>query len=147
MSVPIPSEAIAVGVGAVCGALTRYQCGRLAGEWIASDPNRLGALTGWHTALINVSGSFVLGGVAAAPSIDGTKSKMNVFGLSPRARLFLGVGFCGSFTTFSTYSVDVATWLSQGKMVKAVSYIMVNNVGAAAAAAGMVFVRKIFGGY
>lgn len=163
MATLIPHETVAIGVGAVCGALTRYQCGRVFGEWIASDPNLLKKqgggllqpqnLTGWHTALINVGGSFLLGGVAAAPSAVESSSSakpstthFSTFGLSPRVRLLLGVGFCGSFTTFSTYSVDIATWIAQGHTAKALSYVMVNNVGGVvAAAAGMALVRKLFG--
>lgn len=68
-------------------------------------------------------------------------------GLSPRAKLMLGVGFCGSFTTFSTYSVDIVTWLQNGQTNKAVAYVLTNNLGGVlAAAAGFVLVKKIFGG-
>ena len=159
----ITHDTVAIGVGAVCGALSRYQCGRLFGEWIAAAetvtaaPNstRRAHLAGWHTALINIGGSFVLGGVAAAPSRADTSStaakapfssSSPAFGLTPRLRLLLGVGFCGSFTTFSTYSVDVVTWLAQGHTGKALSYVMVNNVGGVvAAAAGMALVKKLFG--
>lgn len=67
-------------------------------------------------------------------------------GLTPRTKLMLGVGYCGAFTTFSTYSVDVMTWLSQGKTTKALAYVMTNNVGGVvAAAAGMVLVKRLFG--
>lgn len=67
-------------------------------------------------------------------------------GLSPRAKLMLGVGFCGSFTTFSTYSVDIVSWLQHGQTNKAVLYLLTNNVGGVvAAAAGFSLVKKIFG--
>jgi len=148
MSVLIPNETVAIGIGAVCGAISRYQVGRVCGEWIAKDPN-LNHMSGWHTALINIGGSFILGGVSVAPSPNSKKTpeagKPRTFGLSPKARLLMGVGFCGSFTTFSTYSVDIAGWLAQGKTAKALSYVMVNNVGGVvAAAAGMALVKKLF---
>jgi CrcB protein len=58
----------------------------------------------------------------------------------------LGVGFCGSYTTFSTYSVDVVSWLAEGKTTRALSYIATHNVGGiAAAACGMALVKKFFG--
>jgi fluoride ion exporter CrcB/FEX len=170
----IPADAVAIGVGAFLGALSRYQCGRLAAEWIATDPNKLGKLSGWHTAGINIGGSFLLGGIAASPGIASSQTPppppgvtgrlvkptlltppstsnslfANRFqGLSPRTKLMLGVGFCGSYTTFSTYSVDVVTWLSQGQTTKALSYIATNNVGGfVAAAAGMLLVKRFFGG-
>jgi fluoride exporter len=128
MSVIIPSDAVAIGVGAFFGAMSRYQVGRLTGEWIASDPNRLGRYQGWHTAAINVTGSFILGGVTGAPTASwSSKSGPPLLGLTPRTKLLLGVGFCGSFTTFSTYSVDIATWIAQGQATKALSYVMANN--------------------
>lgn len=141
MWMPVFSDAAAVGVGAVCGALCRYQIGRVATERIAADPLRFGAYSGWHTCGINVLGSFVLGSVAGSPVA--TSPKMN--GLTPRAKLLLGVGFCGSFTTFSTFSVDIVQWLAKGQTLKALSYATVNNVGGvAAAAAGMNLAKKMF---
>lgn len=147
----ITYDAVAIGVGAFCGAYSRYQCGRVAAEWIATDPNRLGRFEAWHTAMINIGGSFILGAVSGVPLISpkqasAAKAPFSTFGLTPRTKLMMGVGFCGSFTTFSTYSVDVARWLAQGKTTKAVSYMMTNNVGGVVAAtAGMLLVKKIFG--
>jgi fluoride ion exporter CrcB/FEX len=155
------ADLAAVGLGAFFGAVSRYQAGRMAADYIARDPTTLGRFQGWHTAAINIGGSFILGGVTGAPLVvhkpppsPSTTTKHALLdastpftrGLSPRAKLLFGVGFCGSFTTFSTYSVDVVTWLSQGKTTKAVSYIMANNVGGVmAAAAGLVLVKKVFG--
>lgn len=134
------SDAAAIGVGAFCGAFCRFQLGRVAAEKIAQDPRRFGAYTGWHTAGINIAGSFALGGISQAPV-----SHLPT-GLTPRTKLMLGVGFCGSFTTFSTFSVDVANWLAKGEIMVAVKYVMANNVGSVmAAAAGMALVKKRFG--
>ena len=201
MSGLIPADAIAIGIGAFLGALSRYQIGRLATEWISQDPNRWGKLSGWHTAGINIGGSFFLGGIAASPVIHSSSSpsklqspstnsliprlgpfwfmedkkflsttKANQIssgssrnlpsmsawwkeqrilfpqgGLSPRTKLMLGVGFCGSYTTFSTYSVDVVTWFAEGKTTKALSYVAANNIGGiAAAAAGMMLMKKFY---
>ena len=179
----IPSDAVAVGIGAVLGALSRYQVGRVATEWIASDPSRLGRYSGWHTAGINIAGSFLLGGISASPTIGATSgpssaaaataatttttttaaaqagssnarrfllfgsSSSGLFqGLTPRTKLLMGVGFCGSFTTFSSYSVDVVNWIAEGKPGRAFGYVATNNVGGLLAAAlGMVLVNKFFG--
>jgi CrcB protein len=102
-----------------------------------------------------VGGSFLLGVVTAAPTAAAAAAespapsrapKTPPLGLTPRSKLLLGVGFCGSFTTFSTYSVDVVKWLQQGQTARALSYVAVNNVGGVvAAAAGMVLAQKLFG--
>ena len=161
----IPSDAIAIGIGATLGALSRYQAGRMAAEFIATDPNKFSKLTGWHTCGLNIGGSFLLGGISASPVVV-PKSTIStrppcpppngitppspptriIQGMSPRTKLMFGVGFCGSFTTFSTYSVDAVTWLTQGNYNKALSYIAANNVGSlVAAAGGMILVKKFFG--
>lgn len=69
MASMIPADAVAVGIGAAFGALSRYHAGRIATEWIATDPNRLGKFAGWHTAGINIGGSFLLGGISASPVV------------------------------------------------------------------------------
>mmetsp|Transcript_22226 Transcript_22226/g.24767 ORF Transcript_22226/g.24767 Transcript_22226/m.24767 type:complete len:152 (+) Transcript_22226:30-485(+) len=136
----------------IAGALSRYQAGKIASDFIATDPKRFGKLTGWHTAGLNISGSFLLGVISAMPTVD--VDKINQFqynkpferfqGLSPRAKLMLGVGFCGSFTTFSTFSCDVVTWVSQGQITRALTYVATNNVCSIAAAGfGMMAMKKI----
>jgi CrcB protein len=121
----------------------------VAAGWIAKNPKRLEPWQGYHTAGINVVGSFLLGGITGSPVVStrpSPKTGPPSFGLTPRTKLMLGVGFCGSFTTFSTFSVDVANWLAQGQTTKAVAYMVVNNVGGVAAAAtGLVLVKKLFG--
>mmetsp|Transcript_25564 Transcript_25564/g.54572 ORF Transcript_25564/g.54572 Transcript_25564/m.54572 type:complete len:160 (-) Transcript_25564:717-1196(-) len=155
MSGLVPVDVAALGVGAFFGALSRYQAGKIAADFIATDPKRFGKLAGWHTAGLNVSGSFLLGVIYAMPAVDTNKinqlqsgvagKPLDRFqGLTPRAKLMLGVGFCGSFTTFSTFSVDVVTWLSEGRTTRALSYIATNNVCSIAAAGfGMMVMKKL----
>jgi len=123
----------AVGAGAVAGAISRYQIGNIATRIIAED-KRLSGLTGWHTAAINIFGSFILGSLAGTPTLDASTTKPDAKGISPRMRLMAGVGFCGSFTTFSTFSVDIVGMLNSGKFVRAITYATANNVGGIAAA-------------
>jgi CrcB protein len=55
------------------------------------------------------------------------------------------VGFCGSFTTFSTYSVDVIGFFSKGEKCRAMTYIAVNNIGGIGAAyLGFKVARRMF---
>lgn len=134
----------AVSVGAVAGAVSRYQLGNIATRIIAED-KRLSPLTGWHTAVINIFGSFILGSLAATPTLESSTTKPDMKGISPRMRLMAGVGFCGSFTTFSTFSVDIVGMLNSGNIGRAISYATVNNVGGIAAAfAGFNIAKRIF---
>lgn len=142
-------DVCAVGVGAVCGALSRYQIGRVAAAAAtdsaavatgrsSSSTSSLSSSPLWHTAGINVLGSFVLGGVVGSADTAAGGP------LTPRHRLSLGVGFCGSFTTFSTYAVDVVGMLGRGEAWRAVAFVVTNNVGSVAAAgAGMMLAKRL----
>jgi CrcB protein len=80
-----------IAIGAALGANARY----LVGVWAG---NRLGADFPYGTFMVNTSGSFVLGFLLAL-GIERLQ-------LSPEVRLLLVVGFLGSFTTFSSYTVE-----------------------------------------
>ncbi len=64
----------------------------------------------WHTFGINVVGSFVLGLVAVA------------YGHRPAWYHLLGVGLCGGFTTFSTFSVETLLLLEKNRGLAAAGY-------------------------
>eukprot|EP00578_Thalassiosira_sp_NH16_P025185 CAMPEP_0181088918 /NCGR_PEP_ID=MMETSP1071-20121207/7032_1 /TAXON_ID=35127 /ORGANISM="Thalassiosira sp., Strain NH16" /LENGTH=69 /DNA_ID=CAMNT_0023170845 /DNA_START=383 /DNA_END=592 /DNA_ORIENTATION=+ len=67
-------------------------------------------------------------------------------GITARTRLMAGVGFCGSFTTFSTFSVDVVNMLGKGEMTRACSYVAANNAGGILMAfAGFNMAKRILG--
>lgn len=87
--------ALAVGIGGAAGAVSRYTVS-LAIERRALD-----------TFVVNVVGSFALGFVLGV-------------GLEGPARLALGVGFCGAFTTFSSFAVETVGVAEDGKWIAAV---------------------------
>ena len=91
-------------IGGGLGANARYWLGELfkVRGWSDGFP--------WHTFLINVVGSFVLGLVAVA-----CKDR-------PAWHLFLGIGVCGGFTTFSTFSVETLTMLEKDRWPAASGY-------------------------
>lgn len=67
----------------------------------------------WGTFAVNVLGSFLLGFV-----LRGTE----ILPLSTELRLFLTVGFCGAFTTFSTFSYETVALVQQGAWLRAGLY-------------------------
>mmetsp|Transcript_9697 Transcript_9697/g.23723 ORF Transcript_9697/g.23723 Transcript_9697/m.23723 type:complete len:122 (+) Transcript_9697:162-527(+) len=107
----VPVDVAALGIGAFVGAMSRYQAGKIAADFISSDPKRLAKFTGWHTAGLNISGSFLLGAIYALPTIDVGKINQvqhgvsnnpweKFQGLTPRAKLMLGVGYVESLPFF-----------------------------------------------
>ena len=101
-----------VGFGSFVGGNTRYVVARWVGGTIdARFP--LGTL------LINVSGSFLLGllgGVLAQRAVPHADA----------VRLALGVGFCGGFTTFSTFSFETHALFEDGVWLPALLNILLS---------------------
>lgn len=113
-----------VATGAVCGALSRYGVAELSKSVNVGRP--LPPYAG--TIAVNIAGSFLLGCIAGGfkPGSPGV--------------LLAGVGFCGSFTTFSTFAVDAVKLLSSGQVAQAALYVASSNaLSIGAAAAGMQF--------
>ncbi|WP_336000881.1 fluoride efflux transporter FluC [Halorientalis halophila] len=99
-----------VGAGGVVGALARH----LAGERIEQ-----GTL---DTLAVNVLGSLFLGFLVAVP-VDET------------LLLLVGTGFCGAFTTFSTFAFETVRLYETGERRRAAAVAVLNLVGALAAVA------------
>jgi CrcB protein len=106
--VGLVNPVVLVGVGGVAGALARYSLGE-----------RIDART-VDTLAVNVLGSLALGAVLAAPAGDA-------------AVLALGTGFCGAFTTFSTFAFETLRLFEAGEPRRALANAAVNLVGALAA--------------
>jgi CrcB protein len=84
--------------------------------WIKSDPGRFPM----STFLINLSGSFILGMILSFA----IKTEF-----SPNVKLLLTTGFCGGFTTFSTFSIEAIQLWQAGQSQVAVWYILSSLVG------------------
>ena len=97
-----------VGAGSFAGGASRYLLGRAILGWAGEG-------FPWHTLTINVTGSLVMGVVAAVIIRLGDPGH-GVW------RLLLMSGFLGGYTTFSAYSLDVLTLLRDGHWVRAVAY-------------------------
>ena len=118
-----------ISIGAVLGANARY----LVGLWAAQ---RFGMAFPYGTALVNVSGSLVLGFLVAWGS---TRS-----GLSPELRLLVAVGFLGAYTTFSSFAVETVLQEESANFASALLNICVNNgLGILAAWVGIELAKRV----
>lgn len=101
-----------IALGAVLGASARYFIsGYIARTFATAFP--------YGTLLINVTGSLVLGFFLVLAS-----ERML---LDPRWRLLIAIGFCGSFTTFSSYAFETFAYLEQGQWILMAFNIVASN--------------------
>ena len=107
------SNFLLLSLGAVLGANARYLVARLSLE-------RFGSTFPYGTLAINVLGSLVIGFFMAGPWKTSPSMKA--------ASLFVAVGFCGGFTTFSSYAFDSITLFERGQWLLAGANILSNNV-------------------
>lgn len=90
-----------VGIGGAVGAVCRY----LLGQRIPSERFPFGTLT------VNVLGSFALGLVTFST-------------VSSDVVLLVGIGACGAFTTYSSFSVETVRLWEDGSRLRAVLYAL-----------------------
>ena len=120
---------VIISIGAIFGANARYVLSRFAAK-------TLGPAFPYGTLIINIAGSAVVGFFMIWAS-------ERVL-LDPRWRLLIVIGFCGAFTTFSSYAFESMAYLEQGQWLLMAANIMSNNLLCLAAAlAGMVLARVL----
>ena len=95
-----------IALGGAFGSMARYAGSNLAAAW-------LGGGFPWGTLIINVLGSLVIGFFAA---LTGPGGRLYV---SSDLRLFVMVGICGGFTTFSSFSLQTLDLLRDGAVARA----------------------------
>jgi CrcB protein len=112
---------VLVALAGAVGAPARYLVDVLV-------QRRSGRTFPWGTLVINVTGSFLLGFLVG----------LGLYNAFPaRAYTVLGTGFCGAYTTFSTFAFETHRLLEEGASRDAVVNVVLNTaLGAAAAAAG-----------
>ncbi|MEL0156027.1 MULTISPECIES: fluoride efflux transporter CrcB [unclassified Sphingopyxis] len=117
-----------VMVGGAIGAGARH----LVGQILLA---RLGPGFPWWTLSVNIAGSLMMGLLIGWLARSGG---------SDQARLFLGVGVLGGFTTFSSFSMEFWTLFERGQMAQAAAYVGASVIiGIAACGVGMVMMRQL----
>ena len=109
-------ELALVALGAVPGAVMRWQ---IASHFHDND------------VIVNVLGAFILGWLFGLP-------------IRPKRQLLIGIGFCGSLTTFSSWMVHCVTFISQGDWLAALGLIgLTLGLGVGAAGLGVITGRAL----
>ena len=109
------NELALVALGAVPGAVMRWQIGSYLHD---------------NNVIVNVLGAFILGWLVGLP-------------LRPKRQLLIGIGFCGSLTTFSSWMVHCVSFIAQGDWLAALGLIgLTLGLGLGAAALGVVVGRS-----
>jgi CrcB protein len=116
-------------VAAIVGANLRYLLSRLAAR-------EFGPVFPYGTLGINIVGSFIVGFF-----VIWTSERVLI---DPRWRLLVVVGFCGSFTTFSSYAFESIAFFEQGQWGLMLANILGNNLLCVGAAlAGIALARAL----
>jgi CrcB protein len=118
-----------IAIGGALGSVSRYGCQRWIYQW-HPHPFPFG------TFAVNIAGSLLIGIFYAV------SEKGNL--MNPDWRLFLTTGFCGGFTTFSTFSFETVSLLREGDYAYALTYILLSVVlGVIAVALGILIIKII----
>ena len=89
----------------------------------------------WGILIINVTGSFLIG---ALVGLFGTR-----WDLPQAVRIFLTVGICGGYTTFSTFSLDSYYLLERGELGAALLYIIGSVLLSIGALGGGLYLSRV----
>jgi fluoride exporter len=104
-----------VAAGSALGGMARYWCSGFVAE-------RAGETFQWGTLIINILGSFVIGLFGGLTGPDGR------FLVSPDVRIFVMVGLCGGYTTFSSFSLQTLGLMQEGEWARAGTNVVLSVV-------------------
>ncbi|WP_033148567.1 fluoride efflux transporter CrcB [Prevotella sp. P6B1] len=112
-------ELFLVCIGSFFGGGARYIVGKVVQSWGVSFPvfDRLPVAFPWGTMAVNVIGCFLIG-LLSGLSLGGQ--------ISSTTKLVLVTGFCGGFTTFSTFMNENLLLGRDGAMLSAVLYTLLS---------------------
>lgn len=102
-----------VAVGSAAGGVSRYLLGTVIQQ-------RYGLGFPIGTLVVNITGSLLLGFILRL-ALGGTQ-------MSPETRILLTTGFCGGYTTFSTFTYETAAMFESGQYRRAIVYVTLSVV-------------------
>ncbi|HEX5386666.1 MAG TPA: fluoride efflux transporter CrcB [Gemmatimonadales bacterium] len=118
-----------VALGGALGSASRFLLGAFLQQ-------RSGVAFPVGTLIVNITGSFLLGFLL--------RYALETPAISPEVRALLTTGFCGGYTTFSTFSYETAALLEDGEASRAALYIVLSvAVSLAGVFAGFGLAREI----
>ena len=132
MTASSPLAATGLGaLGGAVGSVARYQMGR--GMTALLGPTVVSAFP-WATLAVNVVGSLAMGLLAGWLARNGSGGET--------ARLLLGVGLLGGFTTFSAFSLELMVLIERGQGSSAFAYAAISVLaGVTALYIGLIVMR------
>ncbi len=101
-----------VALGSALGGVLRYGLSRMMTPVSGSFP--------WGTVVVNIIGCFVIGYFGTLTLASGK------YAVSENIRIFVMVGICGGFTTFSAFSLQTFDLLRSGAWVRAMVNVIVS---------------------
>jgi CrcB protein len=105
-----------VAIGAIFGALSRFYIAELVESIFGQEWQFLG------TFFVNISGCLIIAYIF-------TIVRENIRIIAPELGLMIATGFCGSYTTFSTYSLEVNKFLEPGNLTFGLIYWLGSVLG------------------
>jgi CrcB protein len=121
-------DVLVISLGAIVGANARYFISRYAAQ-------TMGPVFPYGTLIINITGSLIVGFF-----VIWTSERVLV---DPRWRLLVVVGFCGAFTTFSSYAFESMAYFEQGQWLLMLANIFSNNLLCLAGALGGMALARV----
>ena len=104
-----------VALGSALGGSARYALSGIVANWF-------GATFPWGTVIVNITGCFVIGIFNA---LTGPEGPLRV---PSNIRIFVMVGMCGGYTTFSSFSLEFLNLMRIGDWLRAVAYILASVI-------------------
>lgn len=104
-----------IAIGSALGGMSRYACSKWVAVWF-------GETFPWGTLTVNIVGSFIIGFFGGISGPDGRLI------VTPNLRQFVLVGFCGGYTTFSSFSLQTLDLMRNGDVFEAGGNIVLSVV-------------------